>query len=201
MATPAMRQYGNLKTHRSHFQQVRTALEALAERYGIGLDTRHAEKFAANGLCMKVPLRQARHEAVVVPCRAELDEAGWADPCLIVPADWPIALLPPHKRLAVGGQVKSIADSRFLLPRCVLEAAWHRTQTWQGCLMPVLVTINGEQKYLVRANSWFFQCGEHCGQDIDTLSLSDPNERELAGEAYHWGDDMSHCTTVILARF
>jgi hypothetical protein len=200
MATPAMRQYGNLKTHRSHFQQVRTALEALAERYGIGLGAPHTHALAAEARCMQVHGLSGR-PSVVVPCRAELEDVGWADPCLIVPADWPIALLPPHKRLAVGGQVKSIADSRFLLPKCVLEAVWHRTQTWQGCLMPVLVTINGEQKYLVRANSWFFQCGENCGQDIDTLSTSDPNERELAREAYHWGDDMSHCTTVVLARF
>lgn len=201
MATPAMRQYGNLKTHRSYVQQVHLTLETLAERYGIGLGAAQAETLPADARRMRIPPRQSRHQPALVPCLAELDGMGWADPCLIVPADWPIAQLPPHKRLAVGGQVKSVAESRFLLPRCVMEAAWRRTQTWQGSLMPVLVSIKGEQKYLVRANSWFFRCGEHCGQDIDTLSTTEPNERELARETYHWGDDMSSSITVILAKF
>lgn len=201
MATPALRQHGKPKTPKQHFLHLRLDLEALAERYGLELGGPNQQALLTEARRMQVSPSLPRHPGPVVPCRAELDGTGSADPCLIVPADWPIQLLPPHKRLAVGGQVKSIRESRFRLPPAPMETAWRSTQTWQGALMPVLVTIKGDQKYLVRANSWFFRCGEHCGQDIDTSFISEPNERDLEREAYHWGDDMSNSITVVLARF
>src|SRR5665213_558034 len=98
MATPAMRQYGNLKNHRSHFQQARLTLESLAERHGIGLGSRYTPMLATEARRLQVAHGPLRQRPAVVACRAELDDVGWADPCLIVPADWPIALLPPYKR-------------------------------------------------------------------------------------------------------
>lgn len=201
MATPATRQLSKPKTPKQHFLHLRLELEALADRYGLELGGLNSQSLLQKAQRMQVSPLFPRHLGPVIPCRVELDGSGSADPCLIVPADWPIQLLPPHKRLAVGGQVRSISESRFRLPACVMETAWRSTQTWQGAPMPVLVMIKGDQKYLVRANSWFFRCGEHCGQDIDTLFMSEPNERDLKREAYHWGDDMSNSITVVLARF
>jgi hypothetical protein len=200
MATPAMQQYGKPKTPKQHFQQIRLKLESLAEEYGLDLRPGSANGLAIEARRMQVPQRPLHHQPALVPCRAELDGIGTADPCLIVPATWPVELLPPHRHVAVGGQVKSIEPSRYLLPKCVLDAAWRSRLTWQGCLMPVLVMIKGDQKYLVRAKSWFFQCGEYCGQDIDASFTSEPNERDLNREAYSWGDDMNANLTLVLAK-
>jgi len=201
MATPAMQRYGKPKTPKQHFQQIRLNLESLAKRYGLELGANSGDSLAAEARRMQVPQRLLPHQPALVPCSAELDGIGSVDPCLIVQATWPIELLPPHRRVAVGGQVKSIGKSPFSLPKCVLDAAWRSRSTWQGCLMPLLVMIKGDQKYLVRPNSWFFRCGEYCGQDIDAAFTSEPNERDLKSELYNWGDDMNASLTVILAKF
>jgi hypothetical protein len=130
-----------------------------------------------------------------------LKDSGTADPCLVVPASWPVELLPSHKSLAVGGQVISISRSLFSLPRYIMDAAWRSTQIWQGSLMPILVMIEGDAKYLVRANTWFFRSGRYRGQDIEPSYTNEPDERDLKRGNYMWGDDMSSELTIIVARF
>ena len=57
----------------------------------------------------------------IIPCQVELKGEGRINPCLIVPNSYPVEMFPPHKRLAAGGQVESLANSEYTLPRLIVE--------------------------------------------------------------------------------
>jgi hypothetical protein len=82
-----------------------------------------------------------------------------------------------------------------------MDAAWRSTQVWQGALMPVLVVIDGDEKYLVRANSWFFRLDNFRGHDIDPSYVNEPDERDLKRGAYLWSDDLSSEITLVVGKF
>ena len=67
--------------------------------------------------------------------------------------------------------------------------------------MPILVMIEADAKYLVRANTWFFRSGQYRGQDIEPSYTNEPDERDLKRGNYIWGDDMSSEVTIVVARF
>jgi hypothetical protein len=179
----------------------REALAQLEAKYGLDFPAVEGPDLAGEVRRLQLPQRLLNNETTVIPCRAELKDSGTADPCLVVPANWPIELLPSHKALAVGGQVTSITRSLFSLPRYIMDAAWRSTQIWQGSLMPILVMIEGDAKYLVRANTWFFRSGQYRGQDIEPSYTNEPDERDLKRGNYIWGDDMSSEVTIVVARF
>jgi hypothetical protein len=179
----------------------REALAQLEAKYGLDFPAIEGRNLAGEARRLQLPQRLLNNETTVIPCSAELRDAGIADPCLVVPASWPVELLPSHKSLAVGGQVISISRSLFSLPRYIMDAAWRSTQIWQGSLMPILVMIEADAKYLVRANTWFFRSGQYRGQDIEPSYTNEPDERDLKRGNYIWGDDMSSEVTIVVARF
>lgn len=182
-------------------RRVRESLGQLESRYGLELGGAGGIDLTAEARRLQLPQPLLNNQTIVIPCQAELQDLGLVDPCLIVPSSWPVELLPAHKQLAVGGQVRSIARSAYSLPKYVMDAAWRSTQVWQGSLMPVLVLIDGDERYLVRANSWFFRLGNFRGQDIDPSYVNEPDERDLKRGAYLWGDDLSAEITLVVGKF
>jgi hypothetical protein len=182
-------------------QQIRRTLAELEAKYGIALGGQGTKTLADEAKRLQLPQKVLNNRTSVIPCAAELRDFGIADPCLILPASWPVELLPAHKKLAVGGQVASIARSSYSLPPYIMDAAWRSTQVWKGSLMPTVVLIDGESNYLVKANTWFFRCGKYRGQDIDPSFTNEPVERDLKRGTYQWGDDMSGEMTIVVASF
>jgi hypothetical protein len=180
-------------------QKTQTTISELREKHGLKLGASGGE-----GLFQKAKrLGLARDvlSKTVFPCQAELKEDKPANPCLLVPQSLPVELFPAHKRLAVGGQVVSLSNSQFTLPRLIMDAAWRPGGTWQGGPMPLLVSIRGEYKYLVRKNSIFFRCGKYTGSDVDSTSPGQPDEHGLKRGRYEWGDDLSSELTVVVAEY
>jgi hypothetical protein len=136
----------------------------------------------------------------IIPCQVELKGEGRINPCLIVPNSYPVEMFPAHKRLAAGGQVESLANSEYTLPRLIVEAAWRPVGTWQGGPMPILVSIHGNYKFLVKPNSLFFRCGSYTARDLDAVSPAQPEELGLKRGRYEWGDDLSTELTVVVAE-
>ncbi len=189
------------KTREEALQHIRHTLAELETKYGMNLGGEGTGVLTEQAKRLQLPQKLLNNQTAVIPCVAELKEFGLADPCLIVPASWPVELLPPHKQLAVGGQVTSLARSTYSLPRYIMDAAWRSTQVWMGSLMPIVVLIDGESNYLVRANSWFFRSGRFRGQDIDPSFTNEPVERDLKRGSYKWGDDMAGQMTIVVAAF
>ncbi|MFL6302930.1 MAG: hypothetical protein ACJ72H_05250 [Candidatus Sulfotelmatobacter sp.] len=189
------------KNREESMQQIRRTLADLEAKYGTQLGGKGTTAVTEQAKRLQLPQKLLNNQTSVIPCRAELSGVGIADPALILPASWPVELLPPHKQLAVGGQVSSIARSSYSLPPYIMDAAWRSRQVWQGSLMPIVVLVDGESNYLVRANSWFFRSGKYRGQDIDPSFTNEPVERDLKRGSYHWGDDMSNELTIVVAAF
>jgi hypothetical protein len=189
------------KNREGSMQQIRRTLAELEAKYGNSLGGHGTSAVTEQAKRLQLPQKLLNNHTSVIPCAAELKGVGMADPSLILPASWPVELLPPHKQLAVGGQVVSIARSSYALPPYIMDAAWRSTQVWMGSLMPIVVLIDGESNYLVRANTWFFRSGKYRGQDIDPSFTNEPVERDLKRGTYHWGDDMSGELTIIIAVF
>jgi hypothetical protein len=179
-------------------QKTQAALAELRSKYSLTLgalrDERFLEKAKRLGLLREVLSK------TVIPCQVELRDAGRANPCLIVPESLPVEMFPSYKRLALGGQVESLTISEFSLPRHLIAAAWRHVGTWQGGPMPILVSIQGEYKFLVRSNSLFFRSGKYTGSDLDATSPMVPEELGLKRGRYEWGDDLSSELTVVVAE-
>jgi hypothetical protein len=190
-----------LKSRAEAIAQTRAALASLQAKHGLALGGNKRELLlaeAAGLMLMRKILTPAKN---VIPCAAELAEIGRAEPVLIVPASMPVELFPPHKALAVGGQVLSIARSVFALPSYIMDQAWAAQGSWNGQPLPILVAIRGEFKYLVRQKSCFFQFENLRGSDIDQLSPREPEGRDLERGRYHWGNDMTDRLTIVLAEY
>ncbi|HEX4809365.1 MAG TPA: hypothetical protein VH325_10565 [Bryobacteraceae bacterium] len=180
-------------------QKTQATIAELKAKYGLALGASRGEGLFAKA--KRLGLLQGVLSKTIIPCQAELKDDRPANPCLIVPQSLPVEMFPAHKRLAVGGQVESLSISQFTLPRHVMEAAWRPTASWQGGHMPILVSIHGEYKYLVRTNSLFFRCGEYTGSDLDTTSPAQPQEYELKRGRYNSGDDLSSELALVVAEF
>jgi hypothetical protein len=180
-------------------QRTQAGLAELRSKYSLTLGASHGESFLEKA--KRLGLAREVLSKTVIPCQVELREAGRANPCLIVPQSLPVEMFPAHKRLALGGQVDSLTLSEFALPRHLVAAAWRPVGTWQGGPMPILVSIQGEYKFLVRSNSLFFRCGKYTGSDLDATSPMVPEEIGLKRGRYEWGDDLSGELTIVAAEF
>ena len=180
-------------------QKTQTMLAELGSKYGLALPASQGESFLAKAKRLNLP-RDVLNKTVI-PCQLELLDQGRANPALIVPHSLPAEMYPVYKRLAVGGQVQSLASSEFTLPKHILEVAWRPVGIWQGGPMPILASILGDYRYLIRPNSLFFRCGKYTGRDLDSTSPSLPDELGLKRGRYAWSDDFANDLTVVVADF
>lgn len=187
-----------MKSRVAAIDQDRAALAELQGKYGLAL---HGDTLYQQAADLKLPRKILSPPKIVIPCRAELKDAGPADPCLIVPPALPIELLPSHKSIAVGGQVLSITRSLYALPNYLIDETWRAQGYWNGQPLPLLVSLRGEYRYLVRQKSYFFKFETYRGSDVDHVSPMEPQERDLKLGRYQWGSDMSDELTVVIADY
>jgi hypothetical protein len=190
-----------LKTRAETIAQTRATLAELQAKHGLPLGGSNREALLSEAAGLMLPRKILTPAKTVIPCAAELQETGRAEPVLIVPANMPVELFPKYKTLAVGGQVVSIARSVFALPSYIMGEAWRAQGSWNGQPLPILVAIRNEFKYLVRQKSCFFKFENLRGSDIDQLSPREPEERDLRLDRYHWGSDMTDDLTIVVAEY
>ncbi|MGH9584290.1 MAG: hypothetical protein ACRD4O_15300 [Bryobacteraceae bacterium] len=190
-----------MKTRAEVIEHTRAALAELQGKYGLPLGGLNREPLLNEAAGLMLPRKILMPSKTVIPCAAELQDIGRAEPVLIVPSNMPVELLPAYKALAVGGQVLSIARSVFALPSYIMNEAWNAHGAWNGQPLPILVAIRSEFKYLVRQKSCFFKFEKLRGSDIDQLSPREPEERDLRLGRYHWGSDMTDELTIVVAEY
>ena len=189
-------------TRAEAIEQDRGKLAELGSRYGLLLRSPDGADLYAQAGSMKLHRKILSPPKTVIPCSAALKDIGPTDPCLIVPASLPLEVLPPHRSIAAGGQVISIGRSAFALPSFLMEEAWRpREGFWNGQPLPLLVAIHGDYRYLVRQKSCFFRYENYRGTDLDHLSPSAPDTRDLKLNRYHWGSDLREELTLIIAEY
>ena len=181
--------------------RARTELAELTDKYGLAMQDSAGESIMNQAKAMGLQRTVLSPPKIVVPCALELAGLGRVDPCLIVPASLPIELLPKHKALAVGGQVKSLARSMFGLSPYLMDEAWRAQGFWNGQPLPMLVSIKGAYKYLVKQKSYFFKFDNFVGSDIDQLSPMEPDQRDLKLGRYHLGSDLTDELTLVVAEY
>ena len=181
--------------------RARTELAELTEKYGLSMTAADGQPMMKRAEDLKLQRTVLSPAKVVVPCAADLKDAGRADPCLIVPASLPIELLPKHKALAVGGQVLSVSRSMFGMSPYLMDEAWRAQGFWNGQPLPMLVSIKGSYKYLVKQKSYFFKFENFVGSDIDQLSPTEPDAKDLKLGRYHWGSDLTEELTLVVAEY
>ncbi len=181
--------------------RAKTELAELTAKYGLAFKERDGVSIAKQAADLKLKRIVMTPPKPVMPCAAELEGLGHVDPCLIVPASLPIELLPKHSRLAVGGQVLSLARSMYCLSAFITEEAWRAQGFYNGQPLPIVVSIKGAYKYLVKQKSYFFKYGEFVGADIDQLSSIEPDPNDLKLNRLYWGDDMTDQLTLVIADF
>lgn len=190
-----------LKGRAEAIERERAALPELRDKYGLALGGADSNSLYQRAIDLKLTRKVFSPAKIVIPCSAELKDVGTADPCLIVPATLPLELLPPHKALAVGGQVISLTRSPFALPTYLMDEAWRAQGFWNGRPLPLLVAIGGDYRYLVHQKSYFFRFEKFCGADLDHLSPREPDPRDLKLGRHHWGSDLTDELTVVIAEY
>jgi hypothetical protein len=190
-----------LKGRAETIERARTQIAELQTKYGLSMASANGDPLFTQAQNLKLPRTVLSPPKTVIPCAAELKDSGRADPCLIVPASLPIELLPAHRSLAVGGQVLGISRSMFGMSPYLMDEAWRAHGFWNGQPLPILVSIRGAFKYLVRQKSYFFRFENFVGTDIDQLSPMEPSEKDLKLGRYYWGDDLTAELTVIVAEY
>ncbi len=190
-----------MKGRAEAIERDRASRAELQDKYGLALRGPNGEDFYQQAVELKLPRKILSPPRIVIPCRAELKGSEPADPCLIVPASLPIELLPLHRSVAVGGQVLSLARSLYALPNYLIDEAWRAQGFWNGQPLPLLVSLGGEYRYLVRQKSYFFKFDKYRGSDLDQLSPLEPEARDLKLGRYHWGSDLADELTVVIAEY
>ena len=181
--------------------RARTQLAELTDKYGLAFQSPDSETMMKQADELRVKRSVMTPAKTVMPCAAELKDMGKIDPCLIVPASLPIELLPSHKALAVGGQVLALYRSLYCLSPYITDEAWRARGFWDGKPIPILVSIKGAYKYLVKQKSYFFKYEEFVGADIDQLSPQEPNPQDLKLKRFNWGSDLSDEITLVIADY
>jgi hypothetical protein len=181
--------------------RARTELAVLTEKHGLAMKDVDGAPLMGRAKAMGLERTVLSPPKVVVPCAAELKDLGRVDPALIVPSTLPIELLPQHKSLAVGGQVLSIGRSMFGMSPYLMDEAWRAQGFWNGQPLPILVSIKGVYKYLVKQKSYFFKFENFVGSDIDQLSPLEPDARDLKLGRYKWGSDLTEELTLVVAEY
>lgn len=181
--------------------RARTALGELTAKHGLSMTGPDGQSLMKQAEQMRLTRTVLSPPKVVVPCAADLKDVGRADPVLIVPSSLPIELLPSHKTLVVGGQVLSIGRSFFTMSSYLMDEAWRAQGFLNGQPMPLLVSIKGAYKYLVKQKSYFFKYENFVGTDIDQLSPMEPDAKDLKLGRYHWGSDLTDQLTLVIAEY
>jgi len=182
-------------------ERARGELADLTSKFGLEMKDAAGEPLIKKAVDFKLLRSILSPPKTVIPCATELQGRGHVDPCLIVPSTLPIELFPPHKSLAVGGQVQSLARSMFAMSPYMIDEAARAQGYWNGRPLPMLVSIRGVYKYLVNQKSFFFKFDTYVGSDIDQLAPMDPDLMSLKLNRYHWGDDLSGELTLIVADY
>jgi hypothetical protein len=181
--------------------RARTALAELSDKHGLAFPAGKGERLLKQADDLRLKRVVMSPPKTVMPCAAELLGVGMVDPCLIVPASLPLELLPSHQGLAVGGQVMSLARSLYGLSPYITEEAWRAQGFWNGQPLPLLVSIKGAYKYLLKQKSYFFKFEEFVGSDIDQLSPLEPDAKDLKLQRFHWGSDLTDQITLVIAEY
>lgn len=190
-----------MKSRAEALDKARGVISDLQAKHGLALRGPNGESLYDEAAALKLPRTVLLPPKTVIPCAAELKDAGKVDPCLIVQSSLPLELLPAHKTMAVGGQVTAIRRSLYAMSSYITDEAWRAQGYWNGQPLPLLVSIRGAYKYLVRQKSYFFKLDNFVGADIDQLSPMQPDERDLKLGRYKWGSDLSDELTLIVADF
>jgi hypothetical protein len=181
--------------------RARTRLSELTEKYGLAFNTVEGASLLKQADDLRLKRVVMSPPKTVMPCAAELKDLGSVDPCLIVPSSLPLELLPNHKTLAVGGQILSLSRSFYCMSPYITEEAWRAQGFWNGQPLPLLVSIKGSYKYLVKQKSYFFKYEEFVGSDIDQLSPMEPDPKDLKLQRFHWGSDLTDEITLVIADY
>ncbi len=182
-------------------EQARAGLAELAPRFGLAVKDSAGASLIEKAKELKLARTILYPPKTVFPCGAELKDLGYLDPCLIVPASLPVELMPKHKTIAVGGQVKSLSRSMYAMSPYMIDEAARAQGYWDGQPLPMLVSIRGDYKYLVPQKAFFFKFENWVGSDIDPLSPMEPDLISLKLKRYHRGDDLSGELTLIVAEY
>lgn len=181
--------------------RARTELAVLTDKYGLAMNDAEGKPLIKQAAAMGLQRTVLSPAKIVVPCAAELKDMGRMDPVLIVPSSLPIELLPNHKQLAVGGQVQTLSRSLYGLSPYLTDEAWRAQGFWNGQPLPIVVSIKGSYKYLVKQKSYFFKFENFVGSDIDQLSPSEPDAKDLKLGRYHWGSDLTEELVLVVADY
>jgi len=181
--------------------RARTQLSELTEKYGLAFNGPDGESLMKQADELRLKRVVMSPPKTVMPCAAELKEIGFVYPCLIVPSSLPIELLPAHKSLAVGGQIVSLSRSLYCMSPYITEEAWRAQGFWNGQPLPMLVSIKGSYKYLVKQKSYFFKYQDFVGSDIDQLSPMEPSAKDLKLQRFYWGSDLTEEMTLVIADY
>ena len=190
-----------MKSRAEVIEQARSSIVELQATHGLALRTPEGGSLYEEAEAMRLPKTVLSPPKIVIPCATEMKDGETVDPCLIVPSNLPLEFLPAHKAIAVGGQVKAIKRSFFALSSYMADEAWRAQGFWNGKPLPILVSIRGQYKYLVKQKSYFFKYENFVGADIDQLSPMQPDERELRLGRYFAGNDMSDQLTIVVAEY
>jgi hypothetical protein len=182
-------------------EQSRRQLAEARSKYDLVMRGSNGEPLYEQAVKLKLTRKILSPPKTVIPCSAELKDIGKSDPCLIVPSTIPIELLPPHKRLAVGGQVLAIGKTRLALSSYLMDESWRAQGFWNGQPLPIVVSIRGAYRYLVPQKSYFFRFEDFTGSDIDEVSPMQPDERDLRLGRYRAGTDFADELTVVVAEY
>jgi hypothetical protein len=181
--------------------RARTELAELTEKHGLAMKDAEGQPLIKQAAALGLQRTVLSPAKIVVPCAAELKDLGRVDPCLIVPFSLPLELLPKYKALAVGGQVLSMGRSMFGLSPYIMEEAWRAQGFWNGQPLPMLVSIKCSYKYLVKQKSYFFKFEDFVGADIDQLSPTEPDAKDMKLGRYYQGSDLTDELTLVVAEY
>ena len=146
-------------------------------------------------------LRRTYKNTRSLPCRVKLaGKTEWIDPCLIVFAPQDADYLQSYTSIVVGGQIEEIQPSTLALPPTIIKATNETLEYRMSTYQPLLVSIGGEEKYLVPAHSQFLRYGEWVGRDVDPQWHADPDLDQHRMGKYVWTDNLYQETTVILCE-
>jgi len=190
-----------LKSRAEVIEKARSIIAELQATHSLALRTLEGGSLYEEAAAMRLPKTVFSPPKIVIPCATETKEGGTIDPCLIVPSNLPLEFLPTHKAIAVGGQIRAIKRSFYALSSYMADEAWRAQGFWNGQPLPLLVSIRGQYKYLVKQKSYFFKYENYVGADIDQLSPMQPDERELRLGRYHAGSDLSDQLTIVVAEY
>jgi hypothetical protein len=182
-------------------ENARTEVSELTAKFGLALKDASGESLISKATDLKLLRTILSPPKTVVPCSAELKEVGRLDPCLIIPVSLPIEFYPRHKSLAAGGQVVSISRSMYAMSTYMIDESARYQGFWNGQPVPMLVSVRGAYKYLVKQKSFFFKYESYVGSDIDQLSPMDPDLMSLKLNRYNQADDLSGELTLIIGDY